>query len=463
MKTNRILSVLFYALLGSFIAGLVGGFMPLFALVGAVLGQGLSYFRIAENVLAINLPPTIKEAREQRAKLETDLKSWHEKVKKDKKELTDEEWQKFDQMIDDSRALRTHIERLEKIEASEKELAEKEYQEKHVEVEKKDTKEEERKAFERFIRFGINDISQEEREIVSKLQSRAQSTTTTAGGYLIPEGFSNMIEKAMLPYLAGINEFTVINTASGNDIQWPTVNDTSNEGEQIDENPSDAVSEQDVTFGQKTLKAYMFTSKMVKVSLQLLQDSAFNIEQLLADLLGERLGRVLNDKFTNGLDTTTIQGILVGATKGVSAASTALTRNNIVDLMYSVNSDYRSRGIFMISDAAEKAIRKLAFGTSDDRPLWQAGSIAGGLPDTIEGKRYVVNNKMSGPSLNAKSVLFGDLKKYIVRRVTGTTLFVFREKYMDKLQVAFMAYARYDGRLLDAGTNPVKYIQHSAT
>lgn len=470
MKTNRILSVLFYALFGSLIAGAMGGWSPIFAVVGAIIGQALSYFQIAENVLAINLPTTIKEAREQRAKLEADLKSWSERVKTGSDKMTDDDWEKWDQMIDDSRALREHLERLEKAEEILKQQAEQIND--NIETTKKEiTKEEKEKVFSRFLKVGMRGLPQNEREIIEKLSTEnaeiraALGTTSGAvGGYLMPEGFSNNLEQAMLPYLAGLQYFSTIDTATGNDLPWPKLDDTSNEGEQIDENPSSDVDEQGLTFDQQTLKAYTFTSKMIKVSVQLLQDSYFNLDTLIQSIAGERLGRILNKKFTNGNGSSTIDGILHAATNAnvSSVSASALTRDNIVDLMYSVNSDYRQRGIWMIADATEKVIRKLAFGTSDDRPLWQA-SMREGAPDTIEGKPYFVNNQMDGPSAGAISIAFGDMKKYIIRRVKGNTLVIFREKYMSKLQVAYMIYCRYDGQLLDAGQHPVKYIKHALT
>ena len=471
MKTNRILSVLFYGLLGSLIALALGFYSPLAAIIGAGCGQFLSYFGIAEGILALNLPTTIKEAREQRAKLEADMKAWHERVKAGEG-MKDEDWTKWDEMRSDSNALKEHLARLESIEDFQKKQAEEIHQQQHVEIKTEATKEEREKAFSRFLRVGMGRLSDKEREIMNKISTEIDdpnvravlgTTSGAVGGYLIPEGFSNALEQAMLPYMAGLQEFTTLETATGNDLPWPTLNDTSNEGEQLDEGSE--VTETEPTFGSQTLKAFTFDSKLIGVYVTLLQDSAFNLDALIQAIAGERLGRILNKKFTTGGGTTTIEGILTGATNsGISSVSaSALTRDNIVDLMYSVNGDYRARGMFMMADATEKAIRKLAFGTSDDRPIWQGGNITQGLPDTIEGKRYVVNYQMDGPAAGKNSILFGDLKKYIVRKVKGYTLVVFREKYMHKLQVCYLIYCRYDGQLLDAGTNPVKYIAHPLT
>jgi len=116
----------------------------------------------------------------------------------------------------------------------------------------------------------------------------------------------------------------------------------------------------------------------------------------------------------------------------------------------------------MFNDATFKAIAKLTFGTSDDRPLWQP-SIVGGQPDTIEGKKYFINDAMADIGASAISMLFGDLQKFVIRRVLGTQFYVYREKYMDYLQLGFQAYSRWDSRMLDAGTHPIKVLTHPAS
>ncbi|KKM02260.1 hypothetical protein LCGC14_1786290, partial [marine sediment metagenome] len=64
---------------------------------------------------------------------------------------------------------------------------------------------------------------------------------------------------------------------------------------------------------------------------------------------------------------------------------------------------------------------------------------------------------------NAKSVLFGDFKKYLIRDVKGITVLRLAERYAEFLQVAFLAFLRTDGDLLDAGTAPIKHYANSAT
>ena len=86
-----------------------------------------------------------------------------------------------------------------------------------------------------------------------------------------------------------------------------------------------------------------------------------------------------------------------------------------------------------------------------------------GAPDTIEGYKYVINNEMASIGASAKSMLFGDLSKFMVRTVKPFTMVTFNEKYMDYFQKGFTAFCRYDSRVADAGTHPIKYLTHLAT
>lgn len=407
------------------------------------------------------LPGTLKACYEERNKVNAELKAWSERLAEGKETMDQDGQDKLSVMLDDQSALTKQIEILEQLQKRQFEQIEKEEEKKEVKKVTIDVD----KVFEKWLRRGFNGMTQEE---IGILQQRAvtdpQSTTTTAGGYLIPTAFNAAIEKAMLPFASVLEAATRLVTGEGNSLLWPTVNDTSNKGHLLTESTQDTV--YNVTFGQLELKSYMFTSYIVKVPLQLLQDSAVNIEALLADLLGERLGRILSDYFTTGTGSSQPQGIVYGATDAAlsSVGATAITRDNILDLKHSVNVVYRNApgAAFMFNDNTFKAIAKLTFGTSDDRPLWQP-SIVTGQPDLIEGKKYFINDSMADIGASENSMIFGDLKKLMIRQVLGTTLFTYREKYMDYLQIGFQAYNRWDSKIIDAGTHPIKKLTHSAT
>lgn len=289
------------------------------------------------------------------------------------------------------------------------------------------------------------------------VEQRAQSTTTTAGGYLVPQGFSNALERALLQF-GGMRQSRAmrIQTATGNQIEWPTVDDTSNEGALLAENTQD--SEQDVVFGQKLLDAYKYTSKIVRVSYELMQDSFFDMGGFLGSALGERLGRIQNRHATTGTGSSQPNGVVTASTAGVTlASSSAVTHDELLDLKHSVDPAYRMQAEWMFADSTLKALKKLK--DSQNRPLWLPG-VATREPDTIDGDRYVVNQHMASMEASAKSILYGDFSKYVMREVLAISLIRMVERYADYHQVGFVAIMRFDGELIDAGTNPIKHAIH---
>lgn len=417
-----------------------------------------------------------KELREKRAVLAEQAGDIIKLAAKEERDLTSEEQEKFDKIHVDIDSMKADIDRLERQEDIEKELAES----KHLRDERnipgrEDTalpenapdEAEERqkahdKAFRNFLLGGVRNLSQEDRQFVQG-ETRAQSVgTTTAGGFLVPTGFRAELEKALLQF-GGMRQSraTVLRTATGNDLPMPTSNDTGNSGALLAENTTDA--EQDVTFGSTTLNAYKYTSKIVKVSIELMQDSAFSMDAFLAAALGERLGRIHNTHFTTGTGSGQPNGVVTAATlgkTGTTGQTTSIIYDDLVDLEHSVDPAYRGQAEWMLNDSSVKIIKKLVDGNG--LPLWSSG-IAVREPDTILGYPWIVNQDMAAMAANAKSVLFGDFSKYMIRDVMDITMIRLAERYADAGQVGFIAFSRNDGDLLDAGTNPVKYYANSAT
>lgn len=292
----------------------------------------------------------------------------------------------------------------------------------------------------RVLNDGLVDLSSE---------TRALSTSGTAGGYTIPQEFLRELVRTMKAFGAVQRVARTITTDSGASMPFPAVDDTSNVGAILGENTQ--VSEQDVAFTQKTLGAFMYTSKLVRVSRQLLQDSGFDLEEELRSLLGERIARILNQHFTTGAGTTEPQGLVTGATSGVTAAgTTAVTSDEIISLAHSVDPAYRNSGRarFMMRDSAVAAIRKLKDTTN--QYLWQP-SLQAGVPDTLFGYPVEINQDMPAMTTGLKPVAFGDFYEgYIIREVRGVQILRLEERYADYLQVGFLGFARYDGLVRNA-------------
>ena len=327
------------------------------------------------------------------------------------------------------------------------------------------------RAFANFLRVGMSNLSAEDRIIAQRrfgpVQNAQGEGTASSGGYTVPTGFYDVLTDAQKAFGGMLNAATIIDTSTGASLPMPTANDTNNEGAILAENTQ--VSTQDVTFGQTSLNAWTYTSKLVLVSNQLLQDSAFNLSDWLAMKLGTRLARATNRHFTVGTGSGQPTGIVTGALAtnggaaqavGATGETTSIIYDDLVNLEHSVDPAYRPNGQFMFSDAVLKILKKLKDGYG--RPLWLSG-IAVKEPDTINGYPYMINQHMPVPAANASSMIFGDLKSYMIRRVAGTQVLRLTERYADYNQTGFLAFQRWDGTLLDAGTHPVAVWQNSAT
>lgn len=291
-------------------------------------------------------------------------------------------------------------------------------------------------------------------------------------GYFVPTGFVNAVEQAtkwFAPLLDG-SVITVMDTATGQPLPFPTSNDTNQAATIVGE--ASAVSEQDITAGQINFGAYKFTSGLVKASLELLQDSAFDIESWLAGRFAERWGRGLENFLTNGTGSSQPTGILTaiaasGATPVVAIGSSESTGgaqtgansvgySDLVNLEHGVDPSYRRNAKYMFHDLTLASIKKIIdkFG----RPLWTPG-IAASEPDTINGYQYVINQSMPVVAASATTVVFGDFKKFVARRVKDLTVMKLVERYAELGQVGFVSFARLDANLIDAGTHPLNVLQ----
>lgn len=412
------------------------------------------------------------ELRQQRKRLAEQMRALLDAAEAENRDLTAEEQEQWDRMDADVIALTRRIEREER-------LADEEARGREVERAtaggqsdgdrpSQPSEEETRAAFWSWVRNGLNALSPEHRAIMQRryqaltAEQRALAVGTgAAGGFAVDTEFERSVQTNMLAFGEVMNVTTRVPTETGAQLLVPTADDVANKGAILAENTQ--VTEQDPAFGQVPIDSYTYTSKLVRVSYQLLQDAAFPLESWLAERLGERLGRILNEHLTTGTGTAQPHGLVTGSSvgkTGTTGQTTTVIYDDLVDLEHSVDPAYRRRARWMFHDTTLKALKKIK--DSQQRPLWLPG-LAVREPDTILGYPYTINQDVAVMAANAKSILFGDLSKYWWRDVRGVTLLRLEERYADFLQVGFLAFTRKGGRLIDAGTDPVKHYANSAT
>ena len=301
-------------------------------------------------------------------------------------------------------------------------------------------------------------------ELGTALEERAMSAVTaTSGAEFVPEGFVRMLEINQLAYSGIMQAGDIMRTNGGGDLPWPTMDDTGNKGELLGESASIGASV-DPTTGNVILGAYKFSSKPVLVPYELLEDAdlAPNLPQILANALGERLGRIKEQYYTTGTGTAQPQGIVTAASVGVTAAATnAITADDILRLEHSVDPAYRNGAAYMMHDSILLLVRLLK--DSEGQYLWQSG-LKDGVPDRLNGRMLYINQEMADTlAADADAMLFGQLTKHKIREVNSTRIYRLQERYRDNDQDGFVAFCRGDSRLLNAGTNPVKKYRMAAS
>lgn len=209
-----------------------------------------------------------------------------------------------------------------------------------------------------------------------------------------------------------------------------------------------AYTESNTRFSQVSLAAHKLGT-LIKVSEELLNDSAFDLMAYLSDEFGRRLGNAEEQAFLTGTGTNQPTGILTD-TNGTSAGSTAaktdtLTFDDLIDLFYSLKAPYRQNAVFLMSDDTVKTIRKLK--DKNDQYVWQP-SVQAGQPDRILNCPVYTSPYMPNLAAGNKPILFGDFNYYWIADRQGRTFKRLNKLYAVTGQVGFLGSQRVDAKVI---------------
>ncbi len=394
----------------------------------------------------------LKQLKEQRATIFSQIDELRKAT--DGRDMNAEEREKWDSLIADYERADQAVEAEERFVDIERKQVEGRYrQSQGAEGQQKEA--EYRSAFTDYLMHGVTGISAESR---AAIEERA-GITGLSGGVIIPKSLASSIEVALKSYGGMFEAGEIFTTESGNDLIMPTIDDTAAKATIVAEYQQST--KRAPSFGSATLKAYTYRTPIIPVSLELLQDSAFDLDSLLSGLLAESFGRGINEDLTVGTGTGKPKGIVTAATEcATKAAATSITLDNLIDLIKSVDAAYAQRGKFMFNRNTLWELAKVK--DKNGRYIWQEGA-KDGTPASLFGKGYILNDDMADIGANAASVLFGDFSKYKIRMVQNFKVVRLNELLAEYLSIGLFGFARVDGTLLDAGTHPIKKLIHAAS
>ena len=379
----------------------------------------------------------IVEMRDKRAKLWTTMEGFLDTHRSEKGVLSVDDDTTYNNMEKELNDLTNEIKRMERRDAIEAELA------KPVGVPitekpmKSDTDEKRGRASNAYKEdFG--------RHLRGKLllHNVLSEGVDANGGYLVPEEFERQIVTALEAENVMRTLCKVITTANERKIP---VAGTHSVAAWTAENAS--YTESNPTFDQKTIDAYKLTD-LIKVSIELLDDSAFPLEPYIAQEFARAFGIAEEEAFCVGDGSGKPTGLFTangGAVGVTTAGGTAITADEVISLVYSLKSPYRRNAKFLLNDATVAMLRKLKDGNG--AYLWQP-SVQAGQPDKLLGYDLYTSPYAPTVAAGAYAIAFGDFNNYWIADRTGRTVQRLNELYSTNGQVGFVATERVDGKII---------------
>ena len=387
---------------------------------------------------------TIAELRDSRAKLWSAMESFLDTHANEKGVLSAEDDATYNKMEKELEDLTTEIKRRERKEAIEAELnkpvaAPLTGKPMTVTAEEEENNGRASKGYKK----NFWNVMRKKMPSVEVLNALSEGTDAD-GGFLVPDTF----EKTLID---GLNDALVIRqlahvftTASGAH-KIPIVS-AHGSASWTDEGAS--IPETTQKFSEKSIGAHKLTA-LIKVSEELLNDSAFDLESYFRQEFNRQISNAEEDAFVSGTGTDRPFGLFDdkgGGEVGVTtAAANAITADELIDLYHSLRAPYRKKAVWLLNDSTIQAIRKLK--DENKQYLWQP-SLQVGLPDTLLGRPVYSSNSIPGIAAGKKVIAFGDLSYYWIGDREGITFKRLNELYADKGQIGFLATKRLDARLV---------------
>lgn len=309
------------------------------------------------------------------------------------------------------------------------------------------------------VRTAIREARALARDQVITRATTAQSITTTGGGNVIGNDNSliDTIFSSMLTGGAMRSVATVYQTDTGATLPIP-IDDNRDKGILVGINT--ALTTANLTFAQVTLSALKYGSQVL-LPIELIQDSAIDIQSFTGERLGERLKRILEEHLATGASSLSepvgivTTGTSGGAQAGTTASSQAVTVTDLNNVVASIDNAYLGGASWMMHQSLRSHIAGLL--DADGRPLWQP-SLTAGAGDMLLGYPVVINNEFvaytnsSAQTAADKIATFGRHDHYAIRDVMNINVRRLDERYAELGQVGVIAFSRHDGKYINVAT-----------
>lgn len=372
----------------------------------------------------------LQELIEKRAKAWEGAKAFVESKKDKDGLLSDEDVKTYHEMESKIQQFTDEIDRTTRMDAIERELS-KPVNTPLTAKPMGDMKESEVKPSSVYKEAMLKALRSNFRQIDNVLQEKVDAD----GGYLVPEEYDNRL----------------IQTLNGENIMRSLANIITTSGDHkiniAATNPAAAWIEEggQLTFGEATFKQVLLDAHKlhvaIKVTEELLYDSAFNLEDYILEQFGKALANAEEDAFLNGDGTGKPTGIFHETNGGTHLTEvTAFKSDDIINLIHALKRPYRKSAAFIMNDKLIAIVRKLKDGNG--AYMWQP-SYQVGEPDTLLG--YPVYTSAFAPE---GKIAFGDFSYYNIGDRGTRSFKQLTELFAGNGMIGFVAKERVDGKLI---------------
>ena len=374
---------------------------------------------------------TIKELQEKRAALVEEMRTITSAAEmRAEKDLTEDEVKTLNEKRAALKGVDTQLAVAEELEAQDKRAAE----QRAKAVGADDKAKEELRAFANYLRDGR--ISEETRTVL----------TTENAAVMIPKEISQQIILGVQGAYELLNKVDLRITSHAKTFVEPilsvdmtlkriTAGSTNEEGAVLPEGIE--------------IKAYDYRLPVIPVSLTLLEGSDADLKGAIVALFTEHIARGLtNLALTGGTASDGVSALVPKVVTTTAASATAVTYNDLIDVLAKVKAPHNAQGVasWVMNSATRAALMKVL--DQNGRPIF-VESAREGEPDRILGRPVVIDDNMPDIGAGKTPILFGDLRKYVLRIVQGVKVRVYQEEkfYKDNC-VGLQAFVSADGKLI---------------
>lgn len=261
------------------------------------------------------------------------------------------------------------------------------------------------------------------------------------GGYLVPDEFERRVVRALTEKNVMRQLGKVIQTERT--MTFPVAKGIG---------PADWIPEEGIIpvttgeFDEVKLEAHKVATS-IRVSDELLEDNAFDLEGFIADQFAQRIGDAEEEAFLYGNGVAKPLGLIYQLDREVITEETGIiSTDDLLELKHAIPPKYRKDAVFLMHDSTLRELRKLR--TGNGQYVWYE-NLKKRIPLCIFSHRVITSPSMPSIDSGKPPILFGDFKHFVIgdrkhRRIKRLT-----EVHTQQGQVAYIMSQRVDAKLLD--------------